>query len=104
MMYYKKKVIEVEKLAVQQIHQALKDNPNDVAALIVETIQGEGGDNHFRPEFLKELRKIADENEFLLILMKFNAVLEPLENGGHLNTLESILISLFLARKLKFVE
>jgi len=61
------KVIEVEKLAVQQIHQALKDNPNDVAALIVETIQGEGGDNHFRPEFLKELRKIADENEFLLI-------------------------------------
>jgi L-lysine 6-transaminase len=33
----------------------------------MEPIQGEGGDNHFRPEFFKELRRLADEHEFLLI-------------------------------------
>ena len=35
--------------------------------MIVEPIQGEGGDNHFRPEFIKELRRLADKHEFLLI-------------------------------------
>ena len=30
-------------------------------------MQGEGGDNHFRPEFFQELRRLADEHEFLLI-------------------------------------
>jgi len=59
------KKLEVE--AVQQIHKVLKDNPDDIAALIVEPIQGEGGDGHFRPEFIRELRRLADENEFLLI-------------------------------------
>jgi len=56
-----------EKLAIEQIHNAIRDNPDDIAALIIETIQGEGGDGHFRAEFLRELRKISDENEFLLI-------------------------------------
>jgi len=46
---------------------ALKQNPDDIAALIIEPIQGEGGDNHFRAEFLHELRKLADDHEFLLI-------------------------------------
>ena len=36
--------------------------------MIVEPIQGEGGDNHFRPEFFRELRRLADENEFMLIV------------------------------------
>jgi len=35
--------------------------------LILEPIQGEGGDNHFRPEFIQTLRKLADQHEFLLI-------------------------------------
>lgn len=38
-----------------------------IAAIIIEPIQGEGGDNHFRKEFLQALRKIADEIEALLI-------------------------------------
>jgi L-lysine 6-transaminase len=33
-----------------------------------DIIQGEGGDNHFRPEFLLELRRLADEHEFLFIV------------------------------------
>ncbi|MEZ4704041.1 MAG: L-lysine 6-transaminase [Bdellovibrionota bacterium] len=53
--------------AIEQIHQALKSNPHEIAALIIEPIQGEGGDQHFRNEFFVELRRLADQHEFLLI-------------------------------------
>ena len=43
-------------------------NRDDIAAIIIETIQGEGGDNHFRPEFFTALRQLADENEAMLII------------------------------------
>jgi L-lysine 6-transaminase len=33
----------------------------------MEPIQGEGGDNHFRPEFFKAVRQLCDENDMLLI-------------------------------------
>ena len=62
------KTAAVEELAIRQIHQALADSPDDIAALILEPIQGEGGDNHFRPEFLARLRTICDENDMLFIL------------------------------------
>lgn len=62
------KVVEAEKKAVEQIKQALTKNENDIAALIIEPIQGEGGDNHFRQEFFRELRTLADENEFMFIV------------------------------------
>ena len=35
------------------VMEALAKNPYDIAALIIEPIQSEGGDNHFRPEFLR---------------------------------------------------
>ncbi len=60
-------VINMEKQAINQIKSSLHDNPNDIASLIIEPIQGEGGDNHFRCEFFKELRSLAHENDFLLI-------------------------------------
>lgn len=63
-----KETIEREKLAIQQIYDAIEKNPDDIAALIIEPIQGEGGDNHFRGEFLRELRKICDENDIMYIL------------------------------------
>jgi L-lysine 6-transaminase len=50
-----------------EIRAACAASPDDIAALIVEPIQGEGGDNHFRPEFFRRLRALADELEFLLI-------------------------------------
>ncbi len=56
-----------EAAAIAQIEQALVDNPDDIACLVIEPIQGEGGDRHFRGEFLRALRTLADENEFLLI-------------------------------------
>jgi L-lysine 6-transaminase len=46
---------------------AFDAEPDDIAAILVEPIQGEGGDNHFRAEFLRELRRLADEREALLI-------------------------------------
>jgi L-lysine 6-transaminase len=57
----------LERRAVAEIERAVAENPHDIAALIVEPIQGEGGDNHFRAEFLKELRRLADELDFLLV-------------------------------------
>ena len=60
-------VEEKEKNAINQIKEALKNNPNDIAGLIIEPIQGEGGDNHFRGEFFKELKSLSIEHEFLLI-------------------------------------
>jgi L-lysine 6-transaminase len=61
-------VIAAEKEAVRQIEKAVKDHPDEVAALIIEPIQGEGGDNHFRLEFLRKLRDLADEHDFLFIV------------------------------------
>lgn len=61
------KVIQSEDQAVKEIKSAFAENPDDIAAIIIETIQGEGGDNHFRSEFLRKLRSLADENECLLI-------------------------------------
>jgi|WetSurMetagenome_2_1015567.scaffolds.fasta_scaffold19330_1 L-lysine 6-transaminase len=56
-----------EAQAVAEIEQAVALHGADVACLIIEPIQAEGGDNHFRPEFLRELRRLADEHDFLLI-------------------------------------
>jgi L-lysine 6-transaminase len=38
-----------------------------IAAIVIEPMQGEGGDNHFRPEFFAKLRAYADAYEALLI-------------------------------------
>jgi len=62
------KTIEQEKIAVNQIMSAIAENPDEIACIIIETIQAEGGDNYFRNEFFKELRRICDENDILLVL------------------------------------
>jgi 4-aminobutyrate aminotransferase len=41
--------------------------PQSVAAFVIEPIQGEGGYNPAPPEFLRQLRAIADEHGILLI-------------------------------------
>jgi len=58
----------LEQEALGQIKQAIQDNKDDIAALIIEPIQGEGGDNHFRGEFLRALRQICDESEIFMIV------------------------------------
>src|SRR6195256_2262510 len=64
-------VIAREKKSQQEIRQFIEERGTDIAAIIIEPIQGEGGDNHFRAEFLKKLREICDGNEMLLISRSF---------------------------------
>jgi len=60
-------VEERERQAVRAAETAFAKNPDDIAAIIIEPIQSEGGDHHFRPEFFRELRRLADEHEALLV-------------------------------------
>ncbi len=53
--------------SVAEIEKAFDAFGADIAAVIVEPIQCEGGDNHFRPEFLAKLREICDRREAMLI-------------------------------------
>ena len=56
-----------EEECLSEIDQAFTRHPHDIAAIIIEPIQGEGGDNHFRGEFFRALRQVADERQALLI-------------------------------------
>lgn len=57
---------KLESESLEQAEKALKTNL--VAAIILEPIQGEGGDNHFSPEYFKSLRELADKYQAMLIL------------------------------------
>lgn len=56
-----------EQRAVAEIEAVVARYGADIACLIIEPIQAEGGDNHFRPEFLRRLRTLADRHSFMLI-------------------------------------
>ncbi len=56
-----------EARALDEIDAAVARHGHDIACLVIEPIQSEGGDNHFRPEFLRQLRCLADEHDFLLV-------------------------------------
>jgi L-lysine 6-transaminase len=60
-------VRELERLTIARAERAFEIHGADIAAILIEPIQGEGGDNHFRPEFLQALRRLADERGALLI-------------------------------------
>ena len=60
-------MVVAEAASVAEIERAFDADPMGIAAIIVEPIQGEGGDNHFRSEFLQQLRRIADKREAMLI-------------------------------------
>ena len=53
--------------SVAEVRRAFRERPNAICAVIIEPIQCEGGENHFRKEFLSELRRACDEFEALLI-------------------------------------
>jgi L-lysine 6-transaminase len=71
------RVAKAEAEAVRQIEEAFAKNPHDIAAIIIEPIQGEGGDNHFRSEFFVALRRLADKHEAMLIF-------DEVQTGGGL--------------------
>ncbi len=59
--------LALERQALAELHAAFDAAPHDIAGILIEPIQAEGGDRHFRPEFLQALRRVADEREALLI-------------------------------------
>ena len=61
-------VIEAEQLALTQARRAFADHPYDIAAFIAEPIQGEGGDNHVRPEFLQQMLDLVHAHDALFIV------------------------------------
>lgn len=59
--------VEQEKLAIAQAERYFEMYKDEIACILIEPIQGEGGDRHFRPEFHQALRDLADKHEALLI-------------------------------------
>jgi len=56
-----------EASAIEEMKAAFLARPDEIAGIILEPIQGEGGDNHFRVEFLNQLKQLGQENDALLI-------------------------------------
>jgi L-lysine 6-transaminase len=63
-----RETLAAEARALAAIDEAFARNPDDVAAIIVEPIQAEGGDVHFRGEFLRALQQKARENQAFFIV------------------------------------
>ena len=63
----KRRIKTEDERAIKQVELFIKSNPYQIAAVIIEPIQGEGGDNHFSGRFFKALREITSENNILLV-------------------------------------
>ncbi|PSQ97739.1 MAG: L-lysine 6-transaminase [Bacteroidetes bacterium SW_9_63_38] len=61
------RVAAEEQEALDQAKRYFHEREDQIAAVLLEPIQGEGGDNHFRPSFLHRLKALAHENDALLI-------------------------------------
>lgn len=61
-------VAAAEAEALAAARAAFEANPHDIACFIAEPIQGEGGDNHFRPEFLQAMQALCREFDALLVM------------------------------------
>lgn len=61
-------VEESEKKSLSEMEHYFEKYGNDIAAFIMEPIQGEGGDNQFRDEFFKSAAKLVRDNDSLLMM------------------------------------
>jgi L-lysine 6-transaminase len=57
-----------EERALSQARAAFAAHPHDIACFIAEPIQGEGGDNHLRAEFLQAMQALCREHDALFVL------------------------------------
>lgn len=60
-------LVRREEKALREIEAVFAAEADDICAIVIEPIQSEGGDRHFRKEFLEQLRILCDKNEALLI-------------------------------------
>ncbi|MFD5748916.1 L-lysine 6-transaminase [Streptomyces sp. NPDC127033] len=61
-------VEEMERRALAQAEAAFRENPHDIACFLAEPIQGEGGDNHMRAEFLQAMQRLCHAHDALFIV------------------------------------
>jgi 4-aminobutyrate aminotransferase/(S)-3-amino-2-methylpropionate transaminase len=59
---------EEERRCLEELERIIQEFHNPVAAVVVEPIQSEGGDNHASPEFFRGVREITKRNNVLLIV------------------------------------
>ena len=57
-----------EQRCLEETEQIIKSYHHPVAAVVVEPIQSEGGDNHASPAFFRGLREITKRNNVLMIV------------------------------------
>ena len=57
-----------ERVALAAARAAFERHPHDIACFLAEPVQGEGGDHHFRPEFLQAMQDLCREHDALFVL------------------------------------
>ena len=57
-----------EREALAAARAAFAQFPHDIACFVMEPIQGEGGDHHFRPQFLQAMQALCHEHDALFVL------------------------------------
>ena len=61
-------VESAERVTLAAARAAFEQHPHDIACFLMEPIQGEGGDHHFRPEFLQAMQALCHEHDALFVL------------------------------------
>ncbi|KAI9323293.1 4-aminobutyrate aminotransferase [Dichotomocladium elegans] len=59
---------QVEQQSLKQVEEIIQNRGKSIAAVVVEPIQSEGGDNHASPEYFRELQAICQRNDVLFIV------------------------------------
>lgn len=57
-----------EAATLAEARAAFEANPHDIACFLMEPIQGEGGDHHFRPQFFAAMQALCREFDALFVL------------------------------------
>ncbi|KAL2753608.1 hypothetical protein ACRALDRAFT_2110308 [Sodiomyces alcalophilus JCM 7366] len=57
-----------ERASLEEVEHLIQTFPRKPAAVVVEPIQSEGGDNHASPAFFRGLREVTARNDVLLIV------------------------------------
>ena len=57
-----------EREALKAARAAFEQHPHDIACFLMEPVQGEGGDHHFRPQFLQAMQALCRQYDALFVL------------------------------------
>jgi L-lysine 6-transaminase len=61
-------IMAAERRALSQAEEAFVRHGHDIACCIAEPIQCEGGDNHLRADFLRQLQQLCHDHDALFVL------------------------------------